>query len=79
MPYHLFIQPNHPQPGKAYREAQRVAYLPASDMGTKVLRLLRVAFLRGLTFTIADSHTTRKKGVITWKDILHKTSLNENR
>ncbi|KAK3742264.1 hypothetical protein RRG08_042093 [Elysia crispata] len=70
-------QKDHPEPGKPYDMTVRNAYLPASEEGTRVLRLLRVAFLRRLTFTIGDSHTTGKKGVITWNDIHHKTSLKE--
>ena len=73
----LNIQSNHPQPGQTYEKVTRIAYLPASNEGNKVLRLLRVAFLRRLTFTIGDSLTTGKKGVITWNDIHHKTSLKE--
>ncbi|RUS89027.1 hypothetical protein EGW08_003198 [Elysia chlorotica] len=68
---------DHPNPGKYYEKVMREAYLPASEEGTKVLRLLRVAFRRRLTFTIGDSLTTGKKGVIIWNDIHHKTSPKE--
>ncbi|GFR70923.1 E3 ubiquitin-protein ligase DTX3L [Elysia marginata] len=69
--------PEHPDPGETFAAVERKAYLPATTEGNKVLRLLRVAFLRRLTFTIGVSLTTGKKGVITWNGILHKTSLKE--
>ncbi|GFR67099.1 E3 ubiquitin-protein ligase DTX3L [Elysia marginata] len=67
----------HPEPGKRFTAVKRDAYLPATEEGNKVLRLLRVAFVRRLTFTIGDSRTTGREGVITWNDIHHKTSLKE--
>ncbi|GFS23778.1 E3 ubiquitin-protein ligase DTX3L [Elysia marginata] len=69
--------PEHPEPGKRFPAVKRDAYLPTTEEGNKVLRLLRVAFLRRLTFTIGDSRTTGREGVITWNDIHHKTSLKE--
>ncbi|GFN74447.1 E3 ubiquitin-protein ligase dtx3l [Plakobranchus ocellatus] len=70
-------QSNHPDPGKRYDSVRRTAYVPASSEGHQVLRLLRLAFLRCLTFTIGVSHTTGRSGVIVWNDIHHKTSLKE--
>ncbi|XP_059159533.1 uncharacterized protein LOC131943424 [Physella acuta] len=42
----------HPDPGKPYFGCYVVAYLPTTQEGYNVLQLLRVAFLRRLTFTI---------------------------
>ncbi|GFO25694.1 E3 ubiquitin-protein ligase dtx3l [Plakobranchus ocellatus] len=70
-------QSNHPEPGKRYESVKRIAYVPASSEGHQVLRLLRLAFLRRLTFTIGESLTTGRTGVIVWNDIHHKTSLKE--
>ncbi|RUS89025.1 hypothetical protein EGW08_003196, partial [Elysia chlorotica] len=66
------------QGGRSYNGTEKAAYLPASDKGTKVLRLLRVAFLRGLIFCIKDTRAAGRRGDITWSDILHKTSFEEN-
>ncbi|XP_041858876.1 probable E3 ubiquitin-protein ligase DTX3 [Melanotaenia boesemani] len=67
--------PEHPNPGVRYSSTSRTAFLPASEEGEKVLRLLRKAFDRRLTFTIGRSATTGLNNVITWNDIHHKTSM----
>lgn len=50
-----------------------MAYLPANEKGTTVLRMLERAFKQGLTFTIGFSRTTGRNNVVTWNDIHHKT------
>ncbi|XP_015246613.1 PREDICTED: probable E3 ubiquitin-protein ligase DTX3 [Cyprinodon variegatus] len=67
--------PEHPNPGVRYSGTSRVAYLPDCTEGQKVLRLLRKAFDRKLTFTIGRSATTGLNNVITWNDIHHKTNI----
>lgn len=67
----------HPNPGKPYYAVgfPRVCYLPDTDKGRRVLRLLGVAFKRRLVFTIGRSVTTGREDVVTWNDIHHRTSL----
>lgn len=64
----------HPNPGMPYQGASRIAYLPNSAEGNKVLKLLQRAFNQRLTFTIGRSSTTGQNNVVTWNDIHHKTS-----
>lgn len=71
----FLFKDHHPNPGKPYRSVMRTAYLPDSDDGFQLLMLLRLAFVRRLTFTIGHSHTKNVDDVITWNDIHHKTSL----
>ncbi|XP_069717597.1 E3 ubiquitin-protein ligase DTX3L [Phaenicophaeus curvirostris] len=66
---------NHPDPGKPYCATSRIAYLPDNKEGREVLQLLRRAFDQKLIFTVGQSRTTGAKGVITWNDIHHKTSI----
>ncbi|XP_067656382.1 uncharacterized protein [Haliotis asinina] len=68
----------HPNPGKPYIGAYWTAYLPNSFEGEKVLRLLKVAFDRHLTFTVGRSVTTGVENKVTWNDIHHKTSHSGN-
>ncbi|KAK3538810.1 hypothetical protein QTP86_015930 [Hemibagrus guttatus] len=69
------IQGNeHPNPGKPYKGAIRLAYLPDSTEGKKVLELLKKAFVQRLIFTVGRSSTTGKSNVVTWNDIHHKTA-----
>ncbi|XP_070963288.1 probable E3 ubiquitin-protein ligase DTX3 isoform X1 [Oncorhynchus clarkii lewisi] len=67
--------PEHPNPGVSYPGTDRVAYLPDSPEGNRVLGLLRRAFDQRLIFTIGTSMTTGMHNVITWNDIHHKTSI----
>ncbi|XP_022060905.1 probable E3 ubiquitin-protein ligase DTX3 [Acanthochromis polyacanthus] len=67
--------PEHPNPGVRYSRTSRTAFLPASEEGEKVLKLLRKAFDRRLIFTVGRSVTTGLNNVITWNDIHHKTSM----
>ncbi|XP_071082627.1 uncharacterized protein [Haliotis cracherodii] len=68
-------QADHPEPGRRYSGIQRTAYLPYNDEGWEVLRLLYKAFDAGVTFTIGDSETTGRSGLIIRNDIRHKTSM----
>ncbi|XP_019907121.2 probable E3 ubiquitin-protein ligase DTX3 isoform X1 [Esox lucius] len=67
--------PEHPNPGVRYPGTDRVAYLPDSPEGNRVLGMLRRAFEQRLIFTIGTSMTTGMHNVITWNDIHHKTSI----
>ncbi|BFY98930.1 hypothetical protein BsWGS_01970 [Bradybaena similaris] len=71
-----FQEACHPNPGAPYTGITRIAYLPRNEDGLDVLMLLRIAFLRRLTFTIGRSLTTNRENSIIWNDIHHKTSLN---
>ncbi|XP_076199142.1 E3 ubiquitin-protein ligase DTX3L [Aptenodytes patagonicus] len=66
---------NHPNPGKPYCATSRTAYLPNNKEGQEILQLLKRAFNQKLIFTVGQSRTTGAKGVITWNDIHHKTSM----
>ncbi|XP_067665371.1 uncharacterized protein [Haliotis asinina] len=66
---------DHPNPGQPYKGTTRRAYLPDCREGRDVLRLLRKAFDRKLTFTIGRSATTGHENVVTWNDIHHKTKM----
>jgi len=64
----------HPNPGIAYGQTQRHAYLPNNAEGRMTLSRLVYAFAHGLTFTVGTSLTTGQSNVITWASIPHKTS-----
>ncbi|KAK0070199.1 E3 ubiquitin-protein ligase DTX3 [Biomphalaria pfeifferi] len=66
---------NHPNPGKCYSSILRTAYLPDTSEGFDVLLLLKLSFMRRLTFTIGLSLTMNLEDKITWNDIHHKTAL----
>lgn len=70
--------PEHPNPGRPYYAVgfPRVCYLPDTEKGRIVLKLLRVAFQRRLVFTVGRSVTTGREDVVTWNDIHHKTEPN---
>ncbi len=53
----------------------REGYLPNNAEGHEVLRLLRLAFERRLTFTVGTSVTTGATNGVVWNGIHHKTSL----
>ncbi|KAJ1532236.1 hypothetical protein ONE63_000853 [Megalurothrips usitatus] len=65
----------HPNPGRPYYAVgfPRVCYIPDTDKGRKVLKLLRIAFERRLVFTVGRSVTTGREDVVTWNEIHHKT------
>ncbi|XP_023689564.1 probable E3 ubiquitin-protein ligase DTX3 isoform X2 [Paramormyrops kingsleyae] len=64
----------HPSPGHSYEGVSRIAFLPDSPEGRKVLGLLKRAFEQRLIFTVGQSSTTGRRNVVTWNDIHHKTS-----
>ncbi|XP_070550588.1 E3 ubiquitin-protein ligase DTX3L-like [Ptychodera flava] len=65
----------HPNPGKWYTGTTRTAYLPNNAEGQEVLKLLKIAFDRRLTFTIGRSVTSGLTDMVTWNDIHHKTNM----
>ncbi|XP_070540330.1 E3 ubiquitin-protein ligase TRIM56-like [Ptychodera flava] len=65
----------HPNPGKRYTGTTRTAYLPNNDESQEVLRLLKIAFDRRLTFTIGTSMTTGATDTVIWNGISHKSSI----
>lgn len=67
----------HPNPGRPYYAVgfPRVCYLPDTEKGRLVLRLLSIAFKRRLIFTVGRSVTTGREDVVTWNDIHHKIRL----
>ncbi|XP_018565304.1 protein deltex [Anoplophora glabripennis] len=74
---HSGIQgPEHPNPGREFYAVgfPRIAYLPDSPKGRKILRLLGVAWQRKLIFTVSRSHTTGCEDVVSW-NIPHKTEV----
>ncbi|XP_050395265.1 uncharacterized protein LOC126814221 isoform X2 [Patella vulgata] len=66
---------NHPNPGTRYLPTSRTAYLPATTKGKNVCKMLIVAFMRKLIFTVGRSTTTGQENRIMWNDIRHKTSM----
>lgn len=69
--------PEHPNPGQRYTTPgfPRVAFLPNNTKGTKVLSLLKEAFIRRLIFTVGTSVTSGAQNVVTWNEVHHKTEF----
>jgi len=69
--------PEHPNPGKPYQAPgfPRVAYLPDSAEGQKVLQGLCTAFRRRLLFTVGKSLTLGLSDCVTWAGVHHKTMV----
>ena len=65
----------HPKPGHKYVGTKRQAFLPATEEGEVVLKMLQKAFDMKLIFTVGKSNTTGQEDCVTWNDIHHKTSL----
>jgi len=65
----------HANPGWPYHGTTRTAFLPQCPSGRKLLKRLKYAWKRGLTFTIGTSLTTGRSDSIVWASIHHKTSL----
>lgn len=65
----------HPSPGVSYSGARRQAFLPDNREGRELLKRLKYAFTRGLSFTIGTSLTNGTANCVTWASIHHKTSL----
>lgn len=57
-----------------YSGTSRVAYLPASDEGTAVFKMMVQAFQRKLSFMVGTSLTTGAQNTVVWSGIHHKTS-----
>ncbi|XP_062850911.1 E3 ubiquitin-protein ligase DTX4 [Trichomycterus rosablanca] len=72
--------PEHPNPGKSFtaRGFPRHCYLPDSEKGRKVLRLLLVAWDRRLIFSVGTSSTTGESDTVIWNEIHHKTEFGSN-
>ncbi|XP_061664368.1 E3 ubiquitin-protein ligase DTX4a isoform X2 [Syngnathoides biaculeatus] len=70
----------HPNPGKPFtaRGFPRHCYLPDSDRGRKVLRLLLVAWDRHLIFSVGTSSTTGESDTVIWNEVHHKTEFGSN-
>jgi len=67
--------PGHATPGQEYAGTTRVCYLPHNERGLRVLEKLKIAFERGLTFTIGTSVTTGRANCVVWNGIHHKTNI----
>ncbi|XP_026516921.1 E3 ubiquitin-protein ligase DTX4 isoform X2 [Terrapene carolina triunguis] len=72
--------PEHPNPGKSFtaRGFPRHCYLPDSEKGRKLLKLLLVAWDRRLIFAIGTSSTTGESDTVIWNEIHHKTEFGSN-
>ncbi|KAL4641491.1 E3 ubiquitin-protein ligase DTX4-like isoform X3 [Arapaima gigas] len=72
--------PEHPNPGKPFtaRGFPRHCYLPDSEKGRKVLRLLLVAWDRRLLFSVGTSSTTGESDTVIWNEVHHKTEFGSN-
>ncbi|KAF7665045.1 hypothetical protein LDENG_00157060 [Lucifuga dentata] len=72
--------PEHPNPGKPFtaRGFPRHCYLPDSEKGRRVLRLLLVAWDRRLIFSVGTSSTTGESDTVIWNEVHHKTEFGSN-
>ncbi|KAL7828546.1 hypothetical protein SRHO_G00321800 [Serrasalmus rhombeus] len=70
----------HPNPGKKFtaRGFPRHCYLPDTEKGRKVLKLLIMAWDRRLIFTIGTSSTTGESDTVVWNEVHHKTEFGSN-
>ncbi|XP_067869480.1 uncharacterized protein si:busm1-163l24.3 isoform X2 [Heterodontus francisci] len=62
-----------PNPGQPFTGGCFEAFLPDNPMGRRILKLLREAFNRGLTFKIVSGPSVLPH--VTWNDIPHKTEI----
>jgi len=53
--------PEHPCPGKRYSGTERIAYLPNTTDGQRILRLLEAAFDHHLVFTVGNFCNDRSR------------------
>ncbi len=67
---------SHPNPGVAYANDNRMALIPDSTQGRRLLKALQKAFRRRLMFTVGQSQTTGRDNVIVWNGIHMKTGFN---
>jgi deltex-like protein len=63
----------HENPGHLFSAITRKAYLPDNEEGHNLLKRLRYAFRRGLTFTVGTSLSSGQSNVVYWASIHHKT------
>ncbi|KAK1796958.1 hypothetical protein P4O66_008356 [Electrophorus voltai] len=72
--------PEHPNPGKPFtaRGFPRHCYLPDSEKGRLVLKLLLVAWDRRLIFSVGTSSTTGETDTVIWNEVHHKTEFGSN-
>ncbi|XP_076830382.1 E3 ubiquitin-protein ligase DTX4-like [Brachyhypopomus gauderio] len=72
--------PEHPDPGKPFtaRGFPRHCYLPDSEKGRVVLKLLLVAWDRRLIFSVGTSSTTGESDTVIWNEVHHKTEFGSN-
>ena len=69
------VQQNYmTNPGQRFTGANRTAYVPNNLEGRRLVKRLKYAFQRGLTFVVGTSMTTGQQNVVTWSSIHHKTS-----
>lgn len=73
--FHRIQGQDHPNPGVRFQGTKRTAYLPDTQEGREVLRLLKRAFDAQLVLTVGISNTTGLSNQITWNGIQHKTSI----
>ncbi len=66
----------HENHGHSFQGATRCAYVPDCDDGRRLVKRLKYAFMRGLTFTVGTSLSTGQANTVTWASIHHKTSMN---
>jgi deltex-like protein len=68
-------QSYHPQPGRRYPGTTRIACLPETEQGRKLLKRFQWAFQKGVALSIGTSLTTGQTGVVVWSQHLpHKTN-----
>ncbi|XP_076461463.1 E3 ubiquitin-protein ligase DTX4-like [Babylonia areolata] len=72
--------PEHANPGQGFtaRGFPRFGFLPDTNKGRRVLRLLMVAWRRRLTFTVGTSASTGESDTVIWGGIHHKTEFRTN-
>ena len=66
----------HDNPGVAHGSKKERAYLPNNKDGQQLLKRLKYAFMKGLSFTVGTSATTGTVNQCIWSSIHHKTSQN---
>lgn len=63
----------HENPGRHFSSTTRKAYLPANKDGYELVKRLRYAFRRGLTFMVGTSLSRGGSDSVIWASIHHKT------
>lgn len=66
--------PEHPVPGELYSGTVRNCFLPDNEEGKEVLKKLKIAFERRLTFIVGTSITSGRSNTVVWNGIHHKTN-----